>query len=51
MYCQHEEDKAIELWNRITANMIIKYGFNFDKLDIIKGFKNDKNSITFLFQY
>ncbi len=51
MYCQHEEDKAIELWNRITANMIIKYGFNFDRLDVLKGFKNDKNSLTFLFQY
>ncbi len=51
MYCQHEEDRAIELWNRITANMIIKYGFNFDRLDVLKGFKNDKNSLTFLFQY
>lgn len=51
MYCQRDLDRDYELWQKLTVNMIIKYGFNFDRLDILNGIKNNKNSISFLLQY
>ena len=44
MYCQRDLDRDYELWQKLTVNMIIKYGFNFDRLDILNGIKNNKNS-------
>ena len=51
MYCQHDLDRDYELWQKLTVNMVMKYGFNFDRLDILNGIKNNKNSIAFLLQY
>lgn len=51
MYCQHDLDKDYELWEKLDVGMIVKYGFNFDRYDILNGIKNNKNSISMVLNY
>jgi len=51
MYCQHALDKDYELWEKLDVGMIMKYGFNFDRYDIINGIRNNKNSINMVLNF
>lgn len=51
MYCQGDFDRDYELWNKLNVQMIMKYGFNFDRYDIINGIRNSENSINMVLNY
>ena len=51
MYCQNDLKRCFELWNKLDVTMIMKYGFNFDRYDILNGIKNNKNSISMVLNY
>jgi predicted acylesterase/phospholipase RssA len=46
MYCQHDLKRDYDLWEKLDVSMIMKYGFNFDRYDIINGIRNNRNSIN-----
>ncbi len=51
MYCQKDFDRDYELWEKLNVQMIMKYGFNFDRYDIINGIRNGQNSINMVLNY
>lgn len=51
MYCQHDLKRDYELWEKLDVSMIMKYGFNFDRYDIINGIRNNKNSINMVLNF
>ncbi|MCR5786545.1 MAG: patatin-like phospholipase family protein, partial [Acholeplasmatales bacterium] len=51
MYCQHDLKRDYELWEKLDVSMIVKYGFNFDRYDVLNGIKNNKNSISMVLNY
>ncbi len=51
MYCQGDFDRDYELWEKLNVQMIMKYGFNFERYDIINGIRNGQNSINMVLNY
>lgn len=51
MYCQKDFERDYELWEKLNVQMIMKYGFNFDRYDIINGIRNGQNSINMVLNY
>lgn len=51
MYCQGDFDRDYELWEKLNVQMIMKYGFNFERYDVINGIRNGQNSINMVLNY
>lgn len=51
MYCQHDLKRDYDLWEKLDVSMIMKYGFNFDRYDIINGIRNNRNSINMVLNF